>query len=391
MKTQVKRRPFGATGLSVSEVALGAMNLRMLNNRAEGVELVNYVLDQGINLIDTAWAYTGTTSSGEFVASEEIIGSVLESRTDIDEPIVIITKNHGYTPAAFDEEFAVSLERLRVKKTEKGLFIGTTEIKLVVFFHGIKYDRWVEMQESGAIDHAKARQADGDFTYLGFSAHYGDGQAIKEGIESGHFQVMELPYNVYNRSVGEDGELDLIKYAYDHGVAFINMKAFNGNGMVPTAHIIRDVCDLSSAEMLRFNLANPYISTIDAGARWPHEFADDIAASLLPPLTAEERKAIADKADLVSRYFDNICRECTHCLEKFSCPNGLNFPEMLGIYARYKIAKGLGKDTAEFEAQYKALPLPNADDCLQCGACNAFCEYHLDIPAQLAEIREIWG
>ena len=31
MKTVVKRRPFGNTGLFVSEVGFGAMNLRMLN------------------------------------------------------------------------------------------------------------------------------------------------------------------------------------------------------------------------------------------------------------------------------------------------------------------------------------------------------------------------
>jgi hypothetical protein len=51
--------------------------------------------------------------------------------------------------------------------------------------------------------------------------------------------VIELPYNVFNRSIGEDASLDLLKYAHDRGVAIVNMKAFNGNGMVPTAKIIR--------------------------------------------------------------------------------------------------------------------------------------------------------
>lgn len=390
MNTKVKRRPFGKTDLSVSEVSFGAMNLRLLDSREEAIKMVNYVLDQGINLIDTAWAYTGTSSSGEFIASEDIIGTVLESRKDIDEPIVIITKNHGYTPEVFDEEFAVSLERLRIKKTDRGLFIGDVEIKLVVFFHGIKYDRWDNMKKTGAIEHAKARQAAGDFTYLGFSAHYDDDQAIIEAVDTGEFQVMELPYNVYNRKVGEAGKEDLIKYAYDHGVAFVNMKAFNGNAMIPTAHIIRDICDINYSDMLRFVLANPYVSTVDAGARYPQEFAADIEAALLPMLTNDERNAIAKQADKVSGHFDNICRECTHCLEKFSCPQGINFPDILGIYARYKIAKALGKDTAEFEEQYKKMPLPNANDCVACGACNEYCEYHLNIPEQLAEIREIW-
>lgn len=54
---RVKRRPFGNMGLDVSEVSLGAMNLRMLNTIEEAEEMVNYTLDQGINLIDTARVY----------------------------------------------------------------------------------------------------------------------------------------------------------------------------------------------------------------------------------------------------------------------------------------------------------------------------------------------
>ena len=80
MKTQVKRRPFGNTGLLVSEVGFGAMNLRMLNTREEGIALVNYVLDQGINLIDTARGYKGVNGSGDEVQSEEMVGTAIEGR-----------------------------------------------------------------------------------------------------------------------------------------------------------------------------------------------------------------------------------------------------------------------------------------------------------------------
>ncbi len=169
MKTLVKRRPFGATGLQVSEVGFGAMNLRMLNTRDEGIALVNYVLDQGINLIDTARGYKGVNGSGQEVESEDMVGSAIEGRTDIDEPIVIVTKGHGYTPETFDEDLWDSLKTLKIKKTDKGLFIGQTEIKLVNFFHGIKEDRWESMTKTGVIEHAKKRQEEGWFTYLGFS------------------------------------------------------------------------------------------------------------------------------------------------------------------------------------------------------------------------------
>lgn len=98
MQTKVKRRPFGNTGLYVSEVGLGAMNLRMLDTVDQAFEMVNYALDQGINLIDTARAYKGVNGEGVTVESEDIVGRTIAARTDIDEPIVIVTKGHGYTP-----------------------------------------------------------------------------------------------------------------------------------------------------------------------------------------------------------------------------------------------------------------------------------------------------
>ena len=383
MKTVVNRRPFGNTGLMVSEVGFGAMNLRRLDNSQQARDMMDYVLDQGINLIDTARSYTGLNGSGEMIVSEEYVGGAIAKRTDIDEPIVIVTKGHGYNPKAFDEDFEASISALGIKKTEKGLFIGTTEIKLVYFLHGIKEDRWAEIQETGAIEHAKKRQANGDFTYLGFSSHYGDVKEIKEALDTGAFQVIELPYNVFNRSIGEDGAIDFLKYAHDMGVAIVNMKAFNGNGMVPTAKIIEDTCSISYPQMLRFCLSNPYISTIDAGARYPAEFKTDIDASLLPMMESGERNSLKEEADKVSGLLNNICRECMHCLEKFACPMDINFPDILGIHARYTISDALGKGLDSFKDQYAAIAGPAADACIACGGCSEWCEYHLDIPAMM--------
>ena len=151
MQTKVKRRPFGNTGLYVSEVGLGAMNLRMLDTVDQAFEMVNYALDQGINLIDTARAYKGVNGEGVTVESEDIVGRTIAARTDIDEPIVIVTKGHGYTPEAFDEDLDTSLRTLGVKKTDKGLFIGSTEVKIVYFYHGIMLERWESMKKSGAL------------------------------------------------------------------------------------------------------------------------------------------------------------------------------------------------------------------------------------------------
>ena len=74
------------------------------------------------------------------------------------------------------------------------------------------------------------------------------------------FDVIELPYNVFNRSLGEDGALDLLAYAHEKDIGLINMKAFNGNGMVPIYQVIREYIPIDYPAMLRFCFVESIIS-----------------------------------------------------------------------------------------------------------------------------------
>ncbi|MFD4643440.1 aldo/keto reductase [Lentzea sp. NPDC058436] len=89
-------RVLGTTGITVSEFALGAMMFGSYSNadHDESVRMIHTALDAGVNLIDTADAY----SLGE---SEVIVGKALKGRRD---DVVVATKfyfpmgddpNHG--------------------------------------------------------------------------------------------------------------------------------------------------------------------------------------------------------------------------------------------------------------------------------------------------------
>lgn len=77
-------RTLGATGMSVSEYALGTMMLGSMGNPDHGecVRIINVALDSGINVIDTADVYSG----GE---SEVIVGKALKGRRD---DVILATK-----------------------------------------------------------------------------------------------------------------------------------------------------------------------------------------------------------------------------------------------------------------------------------------------------------
>ena len=115
MKSLIKRRKLGKTGLYVSELSFGAMNLRKLETEEEAFETINYVLDQGVNLIDTARAYSATNSKGQLMESEVLVGKGLRNRDDLDEPIVIVTKGHSYTLEELEENLNTSLAKLGIE------------------------------------------------------------------------------------------------------------------------------------------------------------------------------------------------------------------------------------------------------------------------------------
>ena len=79
-------RTLGRTGVQVSSLALGAMNFGTIGNTTqdEATAIVDAALEAGINLIDTADAY----SAGQ---SEEMVGKAIAGRRD---DIVLATKAH---------------------------------------------------------------------------------------------------------------------------------------------------------------------------------------------------------------------------------------------------------------------------------------------------------
>ncbi|MFG2164904.1 aldo/keto reductase [Micromonospora chersina] len=77
-------RSLGRTGVQVSTLVLGAMNFGRIGNttQEEATAIVDAALDAGINLIDTADAYSGGQS-------EEMVGKAIAGRRD---DVVLATK-----------------------------------------------------------------------------------------------------------------------------------------------------------------------------------------------------------------------------------------------------------------------------------------------------------
>src|SRR5512138_450856 len=110
----MKLRPFGDTGMNVSEIGLGAWQLANpdwgVDDKNEALRIIQKSLEAGCNFFDTAPAYGGGVS-------EELLGQALKS---VRKDVLICTKfRHAadwvtdFSTSAIRPSIGASLRRLR--------------------------------------------------------------------------------------------------------------------------------------------------------------------------------------------------------------------------------------------------------------------------------------
>jgi aryl-alcohol dehydrogenase-like predicted oxidoreductase len=87
-------RKLGRTGISVSLIGLGTMTFGEQNSEKEAHQQLDYAVEQGINLIDTAELYAIPPRAETYGKTEKIIGNWLKKRGQR-EQIVLATKVCG--------------------------------------------------------------------------------------------------------------------------------------------------------------------------------------------------------------------------------------------------------------------------------------------------------
>lgn len=132
----MRRRNFGTTGWSVSELALGTMMFGAMGNtdHDDSSHIINRALDAGINFVDTADVY----SAGE---SEQIVGKAIAARRD---EVVLATK--FALPMGEDPNLSGGSRRWIVRAVEDSLRrLGTDRIDL---YQTHRYDWNTDLAET---------------------------------------------------------------------------------------------------------------------------------------------------------------------------------------------------------------------------------------------------
>jgi len=189
---------FGAAGVKVSPLALG-LGLRGQGDAAAAQRLIEYAIDQGVNLIDCANIYGTMDDRTNIGQSEIVLGRALKGKRD---DVVITSKVAGALGKGPND---AGLSRLHIlREVENSLKRLDTDYIDVYLVH--VYDPTVTQEETiRALDDLVRS---GKVRYIG-CCNYAAWQVcralwIADNINATPFMCVQNPYSLLNRRVEQE-------------------------------------------------------------------------------------------------------------------------------------------------------------------------------------------
>ena len=290
----------GRTGLEVTRLSFGAMEIRgsriwdgrpVTDRQAETI--LNAVLDEGINFIDTA---------NDYGSSEEFIGKYIAHRrkefyiaTKCGCTVVRKDENTDDTPHLWtrDNLFRGLEESLQRMKTD---YIDIMQL------HNPPVD---VTEQNHLVDALKEMQQQGKVRFISISTTL---PHLPAYLEWGEFASFQIPYSALEREHEEwisraatAGIGTIIRGGVARGEVGVGLgnedrwKKFEQAGLDE----LRQPGESRTAFLLRFTLSHPDAQTIIVGTLYPEHLQENIAAVQQGPLPAnvyEEAKRRLDRS-----------------------------------------------------------------------------------------------
>lgn len=365
LKNGMAFRRLGRTGIEISEISLGASPL-------PGGDLFYQVMDRGVNYIDTSHNYEGGNS-------ERRIGRLFRDRGR--DASFVCTKFH--VRGKWDETSIIRSVEGSLRRLE-------TDYVDVLAVHGA--ENAADLDDERVLAAFARLREQGKFRFTGLSCHANHGPVVAKAVECGHYDVIQLAYNVfdgqpaekssavYGDYLGESGVGRLIELAKTGDVGVIAMKVLKSGGRQQDLARYRTETSTLPQAMIRWALDNPHVDSVVTEIQSFQEMEEDLAA-VGSPLGAAERAVLARH---VADNRRNYCHACTVC--RGVCPAGVDTTSVLRFLA---YAETYGKTAAAQRAYGALAPGRSVAACRDCGACEEACLYGLPVRAKLREARDL--
>jgi Predicted oxidoreductases of the aldo/keto reductase family len=358
---------FGKTGLAVSRFGLGCM--RFPKEEKEAIEMVRYAIDNGINYLDTAYAYKD---------SEVITGRAL--RDGYRKKVYIATKCLIRKIEKYEDFEAVLDEELKR--------LGTDYID-VYLFHNMDHVNWNKIKNLNGLDFIDKMIKKGKIRYKAFSIH-DTLPVFKEIIDSFDWAMTQIQLNI----LGEDQQVGVegLRYAAEKGIATVIMEPLRGGYLL--SNVPEEVNDLIRNYpekrplvewCFRWLYNMPDISVILSGTSSLEQLKDNLRIfnHASPNSMSDADQEMVLKIRKAFEAQKSIgCTGCRYCMP---CPRGVKIPDVFKLYNNYQFM-----NSNNDKYIYKRVMVPagsGADQCVSCGICMKQCPQGLEIPGLLKKVH----
>jgi predicted aldo/keto reductase-like oxidoreductase len=322
----------GKTNLIVTKLGWGGIPIQRAGER-EAVSVIRAVIEMGVDLLDTARAYTN---------SEHRIGLALQR---MDRPVILSSKSLVRTAKIYNEVHE-SLKQMKVKKVNIYHLHGVSDFEDYekIMAPGGAYEGLMRARDEGLVDH------------IGITSH--NLNVLERAIGDGYFDVIMACYSFLE----PDAAQKVFPLAKEKDIGMLAMKPFSGGVIEEAGPALRFV--LSTANIVPI----PGSETLEKARENWKIFTEGGS------LTDKDKERIEAIKKEFNRQF---CRRCDYCQP---CTEKINIQFAVGLKT---IVKRFGPHVQELKWMMDLIE--KARNCSECGECLPRCPYQLPIPDMIKE------
>ena len=376
----------GKTGLEVSRLGFGTMRLPTINSNAdidenEASAMLKYGIENGINIIDTAFPYhsVGIDGNGN---SERFVGKFLKEN-DLRDEILLQTKSPSWLiekKEDFDTYLDLQLEKLQ------------TDYIDIYLLHSLTVPDWYKVKDLEVLDFLDECLSSGKVKHVGFSSHIEVDYLIEILDEYPKWEVVMTQMN-YLDEYYQSGVMGL-DYLKEVKVGSMIMEPLRGGRLVNNIpDEVQKLWDMAETKRTPVEWALQYL--------WNRDDVDCVFSGMTSLEQVKQNIEIASTIDKISPYDQELIREvartyrtflgnrCTRCGYCMPCPHGV---DIINCLTEYNIAHMMGDPKASAMQYFTLLDDDSrADSCVDCKECLPFCTQMIDIPKELQKVYEYFG
>lgn len=376
----------GKTGLEVSRLGFGTMRLPTLDSNAdidesEASKMLKYGIENGINIIDTAYPYHAKDLEGDG-NSEIFLGKFLKENSLRDE-IILQTKSPSWlieNHSDFDYYLDEQLKKLQ------------TDYIDIYLLHSLNVADWKKVRDLNVFDFLDDAISSGKVKHIGFSSHIEVDYVIEIIDEYPKWDVAMTQLN-YLDEYYQSGVMGT-NYIKQVNMGSMIMEPLRGGRLINNIpNEVNELWNMAEVKRTPVEWAFQYL--------WNRDDVDCVFSGMNSLEQVKENVKIASTEDKISEHDQEIIREvarnyrtflgndCTRCGYCMPCPHGV---DIINCLTEYNIAHMM-RDPKASAMQYFTLidDDSRADSCVQCMECIPFCTQMLNIPEELQKVYEYFG